>query len=45
MKTIQDALLLRNWLIGLLERAEIEPDPIRPDVARVGVGLLVAVGP
>jgi NADH dehydrogenase len=26
MKTIQDALLLRNWLIGTLERAEIEPD-------------------
>jgi NADH dehydrogenase len=29
MKTIQDALLLRNWLIGLLERAEVEPDPAR----------------
>lgn len=27
MKTIQDALLLRNWLIGVLERAEIEEDP------------------
>lgn len=27
MKTIQDALLLRNWLIGILERAEIEDDP------------------
>jgi NADH:ubiquinone reductase (H+-translocating) len=27
MKTIQDALVLRNWLIGLLERAEIEPNP------------------
>ena len=26
MKTIQDALVLRNWLIGLLERAEVEPD-------------------
>lgn len=29
MKTIQDALLLRNWLIGLLERAEIESNPER----------------
>jgi NADH dehydrogenase len=29
MKTIQDALVLRNWLIGLLERAEVEPDPGR----------------
>lgn len=29
MKTIYDALLLRNWLIGLLERAEIEPDAER----------------
>ena len=29
MKTIHDALLLRNWLIGLLERAEIEEDPER----------------
>ena len=27
MKTIDDALVLRNWLIGLLERAEIETDP------------------
>lgn len=27
MKSIHDALLLRNWLIGLLERAEIEEDP------------------
>jgi NADH dehydrogenase len=26
MKTIHDALVLRNWLIGLLERAEIEQD-------------------
>ena len=26
MKTIHDALVLRNWLIGLLERAEIEED-------------------
>jgi NADH:ubiquinone reductase (H+-translocating) len=26
MKTIYDALLLRNWLIGILERAEIEDD-------------------
>jgi NADH:ubiquinone reductase (H+-translocating) len=26
MKTIYDALLLRNWLIGILERAEIEED-------------------
>jgi NADH dehydrogenase len=26
MKTIHDALVLRNWLIGLLERAEVEPD-------------------
>jgi NADH dehydrogenase len=29
MKTIHDALVLRNWLIGLLERAEIEEDPDR----------------
>lgn len=29
MKTIYDALLLRNWLIGLLERAEIEQDADR----------------
>ena len=29
MKTIHDALVLRNWLIGLLERAEIEEDPER----------------
>jgi NADH dehydrogenase len=29
MKTIQDALILRNWLIGLLERAEVEEDPER----------------
>ena len=29
MKTIHDALVLRNWLIGLLERAEIEEDPAR----------------
>ena len=27
MKTIDDALLLRNWLIGLLERVEIEDNP------------------
>jgi NADH dehydrogenase len=27
MKTIHDALVLRNWLIGLLERAEVEEDP------------------
>jgi NADH dehydrogenase len=26
MKTIYDALILRNWLIGMLERAEIEDD-------------------
>jgi NADH:ubiquinone reductase (H+-translocating) len=29
MKTIYDALLLRNWLIGILERAEIEDDADR----------------
>ena len=29
MKTIHDALVLRNWLIGLLERAEVEEDPER----------------
>jgi NADH dehydrogenase len=29
MKTIHDAFLLRNWLIGLLERAEIEGDAER----------------
>jgi NADH dehydrogenase len=29
MKTIHDALVLRNWLIGLLERAEVEDDPER----------------
>ena len=29
MKTIHDALVLRNWLIGLLERAEIEEDAER----------------
>ena len=29
MKTIGDALILRNWLIGLLERAEVEEDPER----------------
>lgn len=29
MKTIHDALLLRNWLIGVLERAEIEDDADR----------------
>jgi NADH dehydrogenase len=29
MKTIHDALLLRNWLIALLERAEVEEDPER----------------
>jgi NADH:ubiquinone reductase (H+-translocating) len=29
MKTIQDALILRNWLIGLLERAELEADAER----------------
>jgi NADH dehydrogenase len=28
MKTINDALVLRNWLIGLLERAEMEADPV-----------------
>jgi NADH:ubiquinone reductase (H+-translocating) len=27
MKTIQDAIVLRNWLIGLLERAEIAANP------------------
>ena len=29
MKTIHDALVLRNWLIALLERAEVEEDPER----------------
>ena len=29
MKTIHDALVLRSWLIGMLERAEIEDDPVR----------------
>ena len=29
MKTIHDALLLRNWLIRILERAEIENDAER----------------
>jgi NADH dehydrogenase len=29
MKTIHDALVLRSWLIGNLERAEIEEDPAR----------------
>jgi NADH:quinone reductase (non-electrogenic) len=29
MKTIHDALVLRNWLIGLLERAEVEEDAER----------------
>jgi len=29
LKTMGDALLLRNHLIGLLERAEVEPDPVR----------------
>jgi NADH dehydrogenase len=29
MKTIYDALVLRNWLIGILERAEIEDDADR----------------
>src|ERR1700757_3157589 len=29
MKNIHDALVLRNWLIGLLERAEIEEDSDR----------------
>ena len=29
MKTIYDALVLRNWLIALLERAEVEEDPER----------------
>ena len=29
MKTIHDALVLRSWLIGNLERAEIEGDPAR----------------
>src|SRR5437879_4777154 len=28
LKTVGDALLLRNHLIGLLERAEVETDPI-----------------
>jgi NADH dehydrogenase len=27
MKNIHDALVLRNWLIGMLERAEVEADP------------------
>jgi NADH:ubiquinone reductase (H+-translocating) len=29
MKTIHDALVLRNWLIGLLERAEVEENAER----------------
>ena len=29
MKTIHDARLLRSWLIGSLERAELEEDPAR----------------
>lgn len=29
MKTIHDALILRDWLIGLLERAELEDDTER----------------
>src|SRR4030095_2297424 len=29
MKTIHDALVLRHWLIGVLERAEIEEDTAR----------------
>src|SRR5438309_9195942 len=28
LKTVGDALLLRNHLIGLLERAEVETDPV-----------------
>lgn len=41
MKTIQDALLLRNWLIGLLERAEIEEDP---ELRRTLLTIVVAGG-
>lgn len=41
MKTIHDALLLRNWLIGLLERAEIEEDP---ELRRALLTIVVAGG-
>lgn len=41
MKTIHDALLLRSWLIGLLERAEIEADP---DHRRALLTIVVAGG-
>lgn len=41
MKTIHDALLLRNWLIGLLERAETEEDP---DLRRALLTVVVAGG-
>ena len=37
MKTVQDALLLRNWLIGTLELAEIEPDAARRRALRTFV--------
>lgn len=29
LKTMGDALVLRNHLIGLLEKAQVEPDPVR----------------
>jgi NADH dehydrogenase len=41
MKTIHDALLLRNWLIGILERAEIETDAER---RRAWLTIVVAGG-
>lgn len=41
MKTIHDALLLRNWLIELLESAEIEEDP---DLRRALMTVVVAGG-
>lgn len=41
MKSIDDALLLRNWLIGLLERAELEESP---DVRRALLTIVVAGG-
>lgn len=41
MKTIHDALLLRNWLIGLLERGEIEEDP---ELRRALMTIVVAGG-
>jgi NADH dehydrogenase len=41
MKTIYDALLLRNWLIGILERAEIEDDA---DLRRELLTFVVAGG-